>query len=139
MMRFLRQMAMMIGVMALFLADAACGQTLTLSEALPLRAGPGMQYRLLKTAPAGAVLLPEPGGSKWTRIDYDGHSYYTDTQQLNAASGVAASAETLPTDPTCDYSYPYSGSNVFFDRPLATLRHSDPLGALFGYHRRNPC
>lgn len=139
MMRFLRQMAMMIGVMALFLTDAVCAQTLTLSEALPLRAGPGMQYRLLKTAPAGAVLLPEPGGSKWTRIDYDGHSYYADTQQLNAASGSAASAETLPTDPTCDYSYPYSGSNVFFDRPLATLRHSDPLGALFGYHRRNPC
>ena len=43
MMRFLRQMAMMIGVMAVFLTDAVCAQTLTLSEALPLRAGPGMQ------------------------------------------------------------------------------------------------
>ena len=139
MMRMLRRIAVLVGVIALFLTGAASAQTLTLSEALPLRAGPGTNYRLLRTAPAGAVLMPEPGGSAWTRIDYDGHSYYAETQQLNAASGVVAPAETLPTDPTCDYRYPYSGSNVFFDRPLATLRHSDPLGALFGYHSRNPC
>lgn len=138
-MRLLRPTAILIGVASLFLTAEADAQTVTLSEALALRAGPGMQYRLLKTAPAGAVLAPEPGGTEWTRIDYAGRSYYADTRQLNAASGGAAPTETLPTDPTCDFSYPYSGSNVFFDRPLAKLRHSDPLGVLFGYHRRNPC
>ena len=134
----MRQRAILIGLAAMLMMGEACAQTLTLSEALPLRAGPGTHYRILKTAPVGAVLAPEPGGSEWTRIDYNGHSYYADTQQLNVASGAASPAPD-PADPTCDFRYPYSGSNVFFDRPLAKLRHSDPLGALFGLHRRNPC
>ncbi len=139
----MRRITILTGVMAAMCLTAVADAqtlTLTLTEALSLRAGPGTQYRILKTAPAGAVLAPESGGMEWTRIDYNGHSYYADTQQLNVASGVAAPTQAPEAaDPTCDFSYPYSGSNVFFDRPLAKLRHSDPLGALFGLHRRNPC
>jgi hypothetical protein len=126
-------------IMVMLLIEAANAQTLTLMEALPLRAGPGNQYRILKTAPMGALLTAEPGGLRWTRIDYDGRSYYADTRQLNVASGAASMQEPEATDPACDYSYPYSGSNMFFDRPLAKLRHSDPIGVLFGFHSRNPC
>ena len=138
-MRPVRRAAMLTGIAALFYIAEACAETVTLTEALTLRAGPGLRYRQLATAPAGATLSPEPGGTDWTRVDYNGRSYYADTRQFMAAAGAA---ETLPipqADPTCDYSYPYSGSNLFFDRPLAKLRHSEPLGFLFGYHRRNPC
>ena len=117
----------------------ARAQTLTLVEPLTLRAGPGTNYRIAATAPVGATLAPEPGGSEWTRVDYKGRSYYAPTRQLMVAAGDDTPATILPADPTCDFSYPYSGSNVFFDRPLAKLRHSEPLGFLFGYHRRNPC
>lgn len=138
-MRALRRGAFLASIGAIFFMAEASAQTVTLSEALPLRAGPGLQYRLVKTAPAGAALAPEPGGAEWTRVDYNGRSYYVGTQQLIAASGGEAPTPGLTTDPTCDFSYPYSGSNLFFDRPLAKLRHSEPLGFLFGYHRRNPC
>ncbi len=138
-MRFLRRAAILAVLSALFHFSQACAQTVTISEALPLRAGPGQRYRLLTTAPAGAALAPEPGGSAWTRVDYNGRSYYAETGQLRVAAGVAEAPPTPLADPTCDFSYPYSGSNIFFDRPLAKLRHSEPLGFLFGYHRRNPC
>ena len=55
------------------------------------------------------------------------------------APEVAPEARTATTDTTCDHGYPYSGSNSYFRRPLATFRHSEPLGALFGYHRADPC
>lgn len=131
--------AFLIGFAVMILAGQAFAQTLTLSTPLSLRAGPGPRYRVATTAPVGAHLAPEPGGAEWTRVDYNGHSYYAETQQLLIASGAETTASILPADPTCDFSYPYSGSNIFFDRPLAKLRHSEPLGFLFGYHRRNPC
>jgi len=131
--------AILIALAMIFVTAHACAQTLTLAEPLPLRAGPGLRYRQITTAPAGATLAPEPGGSEWTRVDYNGRSYYAETQRLQVASGAEATASILPADPTCDFSYPYSGSNLFFDRPLARLRHSEPLGFLFGYHRRTPC
>ena len=138
-MRIARRLMILACAGALFQIAQACAQTVTLTEALPLRAGPGMRYRQLATAPAGAALSPEPGGTDWTRVDYNGRSYYAETRQFMAAAGVAESLTILPADPTCDFSYPYSGSNLFFDRPLAKLRHSEPLGFLFGYHRRTPC
>lgn len=131
--------AFLASVGALFFVGEARAQTVTLSQALELRAGPGARYRLLATAPAGAALTPEPDGAEWTRVDYKGRSYYADSRRLIAASGGDSPSQSLTADPTCDYGYPYSGSNLFFDRPLAKLRHSEPLGFLFGYHRRNPC
>ena len=55
------------------------------------------------------------------------------------APAVSPETRTATGDTTCDYGYPYSGSNSYFRRPLATFRHSEPLGALFGYHRADPC
>ena len=138
-MRFACLPAILACAGVLFHVTQACAQAVTLTEALPLRAGPGLHYRQLATAPAGAALSPEPGGTDWTRVDYKGRSYYAETRQFMTAAGVADTLTILPADPTCDFSYPYSGSNLFFDRPLAKLRHSEPLGFLFGYHRRNPC
>lgn len=131
--------AILIGFSILCVMAQAYAQTLTLVEPLTLRAGPGTNYKIAATAPVGTILAPEPGGSEWTRVDFKGRSYYAPTQQLMVAAGADTPATILPADPTCDFSYPYSGSNVFFDRPLAKLRHSEPLGLLFGYHRRNPC
>jgi hypothetical protein len=52
---------------------------------------------------------------------------------------VSPETRAATSDTTCDHGYPYSGSNSYFRRPLATFRHSEPLGALFGYHRADPC
>ncbi len=56
-------------------------------------------------------------------------------------AGPAPHAVNAPPayDPNCDYGYPYSGSGRYFAEPLTDLRHSEPLGALLGYHLRYPC
>lgn len=129
-------------LLILFMLIASIGDafanTLTLAEPLDLRAGPGARHSVVATAPAGAEITILKDGAQWTRVSYDGRRLYAATAQLTVAPGQA-SAPTATEDPTCDYGYPYSGSGLFFRRPLADLRHSEPLGFLFGLHRNHPC
>lgn len=122
----------------LFLAiasPAAAAHALTLAESVDLRAGRGLKHRILMTAPAGSELVVLSDGGKWIPVAFQGRRFYAPVAQI-----VAASPTDEPgPDPTCDYGYPYSGSGLFFARPLAQLRHGEPLGFLFGYHRFYPC
>ena len=111
--------------------------TLTLSQSVPLRLKPALSHKIIQTAPAGSSLILLQEEEEWSHVDFQGRRFYAPTEKLTPAREQTSSSST--DDPTCDYGYPYSGSNLFFDRPLAKIRHSEPLGFLFGYHRRSPC
>lgn len=119
------------------LLPASAQTTLTLSQSVPLRLKPAFSHKIIETAPAGASLILLQEEAEWSLVDFQGRRLYAPTAKLSPT--LEPSSSTATDDPTCDYGYPYSGSNLFFDRPLAKLRHSEPLGFLFGYHRRSPC
>jgi hypothetical protein len=120
---------------SLALAGSAFAEVLTLREPVDLRVTPGPKGRLALTAPVDSQLVILEDGDRWASVASAGRRYYASKTQLVAASPSDAPAP----DPTCDYGYPYSGSGVFFARPLARLRHSEPFGFLLGYHRYYPC
>lgn len=118
-------------------AAVAAAQELTLAQPLLLRAGPGPHHRVVAAAPAGATLVLLRDGTEWTRVSLDGRRGYVASSQIIA---TARPVGVPPVDdPTCDYGYPYSGSGAYFAGGLTELRHSEPLGFLFGYHRFYPC
>jgi hypothetical protein len=115
--------------------DVAISQVVTLHEPVDLRAKPGAKRAVVVTAPAGAELEVLREGREWASVSFDGRRLYAPAAQL-----ANATPSDLPApDPSCDYGYPYSGSGRFFARPLAQLRHGEPLGFLLGYHRFYPC
>lgn len=132
----MRRFLFILAALALFAAPrAALSDVTTLRAPVDLRESPAMKRLVVVTLPAGTdvTLLGEKG--KWVELDFEGRRYYaTAVQVANATPSF-----TPGPDPTCDYGYPYSGSGLFFARPLAQLRHSEPLGFLFGYHRYYPC
>ncbi len=119
----------------LLAGSASLAQVITLHEAVDLREQPRKKCPVTVTVPIGSELMILGEGKDWVPVALNGRQYYAPAVQL-----IAATPSLTPSpDPTCDYGYPYSGSNQFFQRPLAQLRHSTPLGFLFGYHRFYPC
>lgn len=102
-----------------------------------LRAGPGLHFRYVLTAPPGAELTMLQGGRIWSRVSVDGRRGYVVTADL--VGPPAPPRLPPPVDPNCDYGYPYSGSGQYFATPLNSIRHGQLFGALLGYHVRYPC
>ncbi len=119
--------------LALILASAASG--VTLQEPVDLRVKPGVKRPVVVTAPAGADLTVLDDRRDWIVVLFEGRRLYAPVGQLVAATPTYQAGP----DPTCDYGYPYSGSNYFFSGPLTQLRHGEPFGFLLGYHRFYPC
>ena len=136
-MKYLATAAILVLALATTMAPLNAQTSLTLEQEAPLRAKPNSKSPIIARAPAGATIIIEDNGDRWSQVDFDGRRFYIMTVQLNTATTPIQSTAT--DDPTCDYNYPYSGSNIYFDRPLAKLRHSEPFGFLFGYHKRAPC
>jgi uncharacterized protein YraI len=114
---------------------ASWAEGVTLRTPVDLRAKPGAKRPVIVTVAAGEDIDILKDGREWVLVGFRGQTFYASAVQLTNAT-----PSNLPSaDPTCDYGYPYSGSNLFFTRPLAQLRHSDPLGFLLGYHRFYPC
>jgi hypothetical protein len=116
-------------------STGASAATLTLADPVELRSRPGAERPVVATVPAGGELTVLQDGREWVLVSFAGQSFYAPAAQLAAA----APSDRPGPDPTCDYGYPYSGSGLFFARPLAQLRHSEPLGFLLGRHRFYPC
>lgn len=132
----MRRFLILLAALALLAAPrAALADVLTLRSPVDLRDRPVAKRQVMVTLPAGTdvTLLDEKG--KWVELDFQGARYYAPAVQV----ANATPSFTPGPDPTCDYGYPYSGSGLYFARPLAQLRHSEPLGFLFGYHRYYPC
>jgi S-formylglutathione hydrolase FrmB len=115
--------------------STARADILTLQAPVELRASPGRNYPVVVIAPADTQLTVLGVGKNWIPVSLNGLPFYAS----RAALTNATPSDTPGADPTCDYGYPYSGSGLFFARPLAQLRHSGPLGALLGTHRYYPC
>ncbi|TLG78626.1 SH3 domain-containing protein [Methylocystis sp. B8] len=126
-------------VLALVLyAALSCGQEaaaikLMLAYPAVLRAGPEEHYAAIETAPAGTEVKIIRDDPSWTRIAVGNRRFFVATLEL-----VFVSSRVTETS-GCDFGYPYSGSNQYFTWPPTELRHSWPLGELFGYHNRFPC
>ena len=114
---------------------AADAHVLELRQAVELWARPNDKRPAAVIAPSGAEVDVLEEGKKWSTVTYEGRRLYAQA----AAIAAATPSDQPGPDPTCDYGYPYSGSGLFFARPMARLRHSEPLGFLFGYHRFYPC
>ncbi|QGM98174.1 SH3 domain-containing protein [Methylocystis parvus] len=113
----------------------ALAQIVTLREPVDLRAKPGARRPIIVTvAPGGSVEVLKDG-REWVLVGFEGRRFYAAAAQLTNATP----SDVPSVDPTCDYGYPYSGSGQLFMRPLARLRHSEPLGFFLGYHRFYPC
>lgn len=119
-------------------------QTITLVESIPLRLAPKESSQIILRAQKGDEINALSNTSEWVYLSYKSKNYYTEYGNLYKVYdglyvGISEYPVSASTDPTCDYGLPYSGSNSFFDRPLAKMRHLDPLGLLFGTHERSPC
>lgn len=131
--RFLRVLATLLAF--LVVTGASVAQTVTLRAPVDLRARPGSKSPVSFTVLAGEDLDVLGAGRAWTPVAFRGQRFYAPAAQI-----AAATPSNWPgSDPTCDYGYPYSGSGLYFTHPLTGLRHSEPLGFLFGYHRFYPC
>ncbi len=118
---------------AVLCGEQAAAIKLTLAYPAVLRAGPDEHYAAIGTAPAGTEVKILRDDPSWTRIAIDNRRYFVATLEL-----VFMSSRVTETS-GCDFGYPYSGSSQYFAWPLTELRHSPPLGSLFGYHSRYPC
>ncbi|MGJ0395482.1 MAG: SH3 domain-containing protein [Methylocystis sp.] len=118
---------------ALLFGEQAAAIKLTLAYPAVLRAGPEEHYAAIGTAPAGTEVKILRDDPSWTRIAVENRRFFVATPEL-----VFMSSRVTETS-GCDFGYPYSGSSQYFAWPLTELRHSPPLGSLFGYHSRYPC
>lgn len=115
-------------------------QTITLEEATPLKIKPEISSEVSIYAKKGDVINVVSNSREWVYLAYKGKNYYTEFGNLyKIYTGNIGFPVSASSDATCDYGYTYSGSNIYFERPLAKMRHSDPLGFLFGNHERYPC
>ena len=125
--------------LSLFFQSVAFSQTITLNKDTPLRSQPNNESTDA-LAKKGEDIIIISNTDDWVIIKYKGKKYYTEFDNIyKVYSGPSDYPVSASTDPTCDYTHPYSGSNIYFDRPLAKMRHSGPLGFLFGWHGRAPC
>ncbi|WP_424361591.1 SH3 domain-containing protein [Methylocystis parvus] len=130
-----RSICALTTALALLASGASLAEVVTLRSPVDLRAKPGRNRPVLFTVATGGEVDVLKDGREWVLVAFRGEPFYASAAQLTNAT-----PSDLPSaDPTCDYGYPYSGSGAFFARPLAQLRHSEPLGFFLGYHRYYPC
>jgi uncharacterized protein YraI len=114
----------------------ALAQEALLSRDALLRSGPGARYRIVAALPAGAEVDVLRLGRRWTRVGRDGQTGFVASGSLRAGEDVVLMA-AQPVH--CVSGYPYSLSERYFSGVMTEFRHSGPLGALLGEHRRGPC
>lgn len=116
------------------MSGAASAMKLQLAYPVTLHAGPERHYEPIGAAAVGEWIRILRDDPRWTRIAMDdGRRFFVATVDL-----MTVSAQPTLTS-GCDFFYPYSGSNHYFYGGLTEARHSEPLGALLGYHRAYPC
>ena len=119
---------------------ASTAQTISLSEPTALKLHPSENAKTILLASKGDIVVVLSNTQNWVHLDYKGKKYFTEYNNIYEAQNQQRdSLRLIPKDPACDYGLPYSGSSIFFERPLANFRHSTFLGILFGTHEEYPC
>jgi len=115
-------------------------QTISLSEPTALKLRPSDNAETSILASKGDIVHVLSNTKNWVHLEYKGKKYFTEYSNIYEAQNQQRdSLRLIPKDPACDYGLPYSGSSIFFERPLANFRHSTFLGILFGTHEEYPC
>lgn len=115
-------------------------QTISLTETIALKLRPSENVETSIFVPKGDIIHVLSNTKSWVHLDYKGKKYFTEYGNIYETQNHQRDRLTLiPKDNACDYGLPYSGSNIFFERPLANFRHSTFLGILFGTHEEYPC
>jgi hypothetical protein len=115
-------------------------QTISLSEPTALKLRPSENAETSILASKGDIVHVLSNTKNWVHLDYKGKKYFTEYSNIYEGQNQQRDSLTLtPKDPACDYGLPYSGSSIFFARPVANFRHSTFLGILFGTHEEYPC
>jgi hypothetical protein len=137
----MRRLARAIGFVAC-LAAAFCAppfeaQAEVLEQTANLRVRPAANSRIIDVLPAGAEVVVVRANRRWLLVSSGDLRGYVARSAL-ASSRNGETEVFAAENPNCDQGYPYSGSSPYFSG-LTELRHSEPLGALFGYHVYRPC
>jgi hypothetical protein len=129
-----------IFILSWLVADPSMSQTITLNRPTPIYLkGDRKNHSSIIIHEHESVFVTNVVG-RWVELIYKGKEYVTDRDNIYAIDKTYSDhPNTSDVQSTCDYGHPYSGSNIFFDRPLAQFRHSTPLGWIFGKHERYPC
>lgn len=115
-------------------------QTISLTDTIALKSHPSENARTSTLASKGDIIHVLSNTKNWVHLDYKGKKYFTEYDNIYEKNNLLRDSLSLtPKDPACDYGMPYSGSSIFFERPLANFRHSTFLGILFGTHEEYPC
>jgi len=120
-------------------SSTVIAQTISLSEQIPLKSRPSVNDETSILASKGETIRVISNTQNWIHLDYKGKKYFTEYGNIYETPGQKNNIISNTKDPACDYGMPYSGSSIFFERPLANLRHSTFLGTLFGTHEEYPC
>jgi hypothetical protein len=121
-------------------AEAAYAQTITLSDKIELKLTPTENAKTVFFIPKGDTVYVINNTTSWIYLDYKGKKYYTKYDNIYSNYKLDSGYVSLNSnDTSCDYGLPYSGSSIYFERPLANFRHSTFLGYLFGNHEEYPC
>ena len=111
------------GVALLLSVGAAAAAPATVSTDLNMRSGPGTQYGVVATIPAGATV--DVGGctGSWCQVNFDGTSGYASASYLSGGAaatpsvGVAVAPGYVYDDDYYDYGYTYGPSFGFYAGP----------------------
>jgi len=123
-----------------FQSNTLNAQTISLLETTALKLRPSENAEPSIFALKGETINVLSNTKYWVHLDYKGKKYFTEYNNIYETPSHISNNQTLTLkDPACDYGLPYSGSSIFFERPLANFRHSTILGILFGTHEEHPC
>lgn len=137
--KIFRLSAIYFAITLSFCTHASC-QTITLNETISLYKSKAVDDAYATTAKVNEVVIILDSDNLWVTLKYKDKKYYTLYDNIYGPHHkTVGSEDTMTVDSTCDFASPYSGSNVFFDRPFAKFRHNYPMGIIFGEHERSPC
>ncbi len=127
----MRIKSILLGAGAALLLSAGAAGAATVTSGLNLRSGPGTDYRVIDTLPAGAQVAVLGCSGSWCRVDWNGESGYASASYI-AGSGYAGNSgyaepyySEYPDYSYDDYPYGYGwGPGVAFG-----------IGGYYGHHR----
>lgn len=91
------------------LASAGVTLAATVTNDLNLRSGPGANYGVIDTMPAGAYVNVIGCGGSWCRVDWHGRVGYASASYLGGGGGYAAAP---------GYAAPVYAGPTFYDEPF---------------------
>jgi len=116
------------GSALLLTAGAAAAAPATVSTDLNMRSGPGTQYGVISTIPAGATVDVDGCTGSWCAVNFNGRAGYASASYLSGGASLGGGAVAVVPEPyygygpdyaydDYDYGYSYGPSIGFYAGP----------------------